>query len=130
MTTSDHTTLAATNGRVTPENPPSPPAEAASLRRPLLQYRTLAWATGCWLLLLCAEMIAKYGFGIHTPSWIPVVHGWVYFAYLIATTNLAVKVRWSMMRTIGTLLAGTVPLLSFFVEHRNARDVKKRFPSS
>ena len=31
------------------------------------------------------------------------VHGWVYFAYLLATFNLAVKVRWPLPKTIGVL---------------------------
>nr|WP_232541686.1 DUF3817 domain-containing protein [Nocardia bovistercoris] len=93
----------------------------------MLRYRALAWFTGLWLLLLTGEMIAKYGFDAHTPSWIAVVHGWVYFAYLLVTADLAVKVRWPIGRTIGTLIAGTVPLLSFFVEHVNAKQVKQRY---
>lgn len=93
----------------------------------LLRYRVLAWVTGLWLLFLTAEMIAKYGFGVDTPSWIAVVHGWAYFIYLILTADLAVKVRWPLKRTVGTLLAGTIPLLSFFVEHRNTAQVKRDF---
>ncbi|QIS07225.1 DUF3817 domain-containing protein [Nocardia brasiliensis] len=97
------------------------------IRAALLRYRTLAWVTGLWLLLLTGEMIAKYGFDVHTPSWIAVVHGWVYFVYLLVTADLAVKVRWPVLRTVGTLLAGTIPLLSFFVEHVNAKKVKQDF---
>lgn len=55
------------------------------------------------------------------------MHGWVYFAYLLVTADLAVKVRWPLLRTVGTLIAGTVPLLSFFVEHVNAKKVKADF---
>ena len=51
------------------------------------------------------------------PTWIGVVHGWVYFIYLIFTANLAVKVRWPIGKTIGVLLAGTIPLLGIIVEH-------------
>ncbi|MGQ4596333.1 DUF3817 domain-containing protein [Nocardia sp. R6R-6] len=98
---------------------------SAKIASALVRYRTLAWITGLWLLLLTGEMIAKYGFGVHTPSWIAVVHGWVYFVYLVVTADLAVKVRWPALRTIGTLLAGTIPLLSFFVEHINAKQVKQ-----
>nr|WP_239476430.1 DUF3817 domain-containing protein [Nocardia arizonensis] len=90
----------------------------------LLRYRVLAWFTGIWLLLLTGEMIAKYIFDVDTPNWIAMVHGWVYFVYLLVTADLAVKVRWSRWRTVGTLIAGTVPLLSFFVEHVNAKKVK------
>ncbi|GGO00312.1 hypothetical protein GCM10011610_69170 [Nocardia rhizosphaerihabitans] len=106
---------------------PAAGAGTAKIAPALQRYRVLAWVTGLWLLLLTAEMIAKYGFGVDTPSWIAVVHGWVYFAYLLVTADLAVKVRWPIGRTVGTLIAGTIPLLSFFVEHRNAKDVKQQY---
>ncbi|KQU29381.1 MULTISPECIES: DUF3817 domain-containing protein [unclassified Rhodococcus (in: high G+C Gram-positive bacteria)] len=94
----------------------------------LLRYRVLAYATGVWLLVLTAEMVAKYIFGVENlPGWIAIVHGWVYFAYLIVTLDLAVKVRWPVGRTIGTLLAGTVPFLSFVIEHRRTQQVKRDF---
>ncbi|MFR9751740.1 DUF3817 domain-containing protein [Nocardia sp. 004] len=117
----------------TSENPtettvtPARTANTAKIGSALLRYRTLAWITGLWLLLLTGEMIAKYGFGMHPPTWIAVVHGWVYFVYLLFTTDLAIKVRWSAWRTIGTLLAGTIPLLSFYVEHVNAKRIKQEF---
>ncbi|MFC4125164.1 DUF3817 domain-containing protein [Nocardia rhizosphaerae] len=115
MTTDEDTTTAA------------PAVGTAKIGSALQRYRVLAWVTGMWLLLLTGEMIAKYGFGVDTPSWIAVVHGWVYFAYLLVTADLAVKVRWPIGRTVGTLIAGTIPLLSFFVEHRNAKDVKAQY---
>lgn len=106
---------------------PTTGASTAKIASALLRYRVLAWVTGLWLLLLTGEMIAKYGFDVDTPSWIAVVHGWVYFVYLLVTADLAVKVRWPIGRTVGTLIAGTVPLLSFFVEHVNAKKVKDDF---
>lgn len=102
-------------------------ANQAKIAGALLRYRVLAWTTGLWLLLLTGEMIAKYGFGAHPPSWIAVVHGWVYFVYLLVTADLAVKVRWPIARTVTTLIAGTIPLLSFYFEHRNAKQVKQDF---
>ncbi|CAM3162723.1 DUF3817 domain-containing protein [Prescottella defluvii] len=94
----------------------------------LLRYRVLAYATGIWLLVLTAEMVAKYIFSVdNLPTWIAIVHGWVYFVYLILTMDLAVKVRWPASRTIGTLLAGTVPFLSFFIEHQRTVQVKRDF---
>ncbi|GAB2683715.1 DUF3817 domain-containing protein [Nocardia thraciensis] len=102
-------------------------ADPAKVKPALVRYRALAWITGLWLLLLTAEMIAKYGFDVDTPSWIAVVHGWVYFIYLIITADLAIKVRWPIGRTIGTLLAGTIPFLSFYVEHINAEQVKQTY---
>ena len=124
MTTSENSTESTA---VPTREPTGPAGSIAKIKPALLRYRVLAWVTGLWLLLLTGEMIAKYGFDVHTPSWIAVVHGWVYFVYLLVTADLAVKVRWPIMRTVGTLIAGTIPLLSFFVEHVNANKVKQDF---
>ncbi|MFE3292292.1 DUF3817 domain-containing protein [Rhodococcus sp. NPDC059234] len=106
----------------------TPARDTKKIAGALLRYRVLAYATGIWLLVLTAEMVAKYIFKVdNLPSWIAIVHGWVYFVYLILTMDLAVKVRWSAGRTVGTLLAGTVPFLSFFVEHWRTQQVKRDF---
>ncbi|CCF61983.1 DUF3817 domain-containing protein [Nocardia cyriacigeorgica] len=127
MSASDNSTDTTLTHGATPATPAKASADTGKIKNALLRYRVLAWTTGLWLLLLTAEMIAQYGFGVDTPRWIAVVHGWVYFIYLIFTADLAVKVRWPAGRTVGTLLAGTIPLLSFFVEHRNAQQVKRDF---
>ena len=104
---------------------------AVDIRKALLAYRVMAWATGIWLIALCYEMVLKYIVQVEDPpGWIGVVHGWVYFVYLLATANLAVKVRWPIGKTIGILLAGTVPLLGIIVEHFQTRDLKERFKLS
>jgi integral membrane protein len=73
-------------------------------------------------------MVAKYIFKVeNVPNWIAVVHGWVYLVYLVLTVDLAIKVRWPAARTIGTLLAGTIPFLSFYVEHKRTKQVKADF---
>jgi integral membrane protein len=96
------------------------------IRTALLGYRVMAWTTGLWLIALCGEIVAHYVFH-NEIRWVGVVHGWVYFVYLIATANLAVKVRWPILTTIATLLAGTIPLLGIIVEHFRTKDVKTRF---
>ncbi|MFD6896894.1 DUF3817 domain-containing protein [Rhodococcus sp. NPDC060086] len=103
-------------------------ADRKKIGSALVRYRVLAYATGVWLLVLTAEMIAKYIIGIENlPSWIAIVHGWVYAVYLVLTFDLSIKVRWPVSRTIGTLLAGTVPFLSFYVEHQRTKQVKADF---
>ncbi|MBN4925852.1 DUF3817 domain-containing protein [Hoyosella rhizosphaerae] len=100
-----------------------PPRIASALKR----YRVLAITTGLWLLLLTVEMIAKYPLDMDLPEAariIPIVHGWVYFIFLIMTLDLAVKARWRPIPTLGVLLAGTVPFLSFVVEHRVTAKVR------
>lgn len=110
----------------TPEAQPITPIE--KIRSALTGYRVMAWLTGIWLIALCYEIILKYVVKVDDPpSWIGVVHGWVYFVYLLFTANLAVKVRWPIAKTIGVLLAGTIPLLGIIVEQVQTRELKERF---
>ena len=105
----------------------APTTRVETIRKALLGYRVLAWTTGIWLIALCYEMVMKYVFDVEGLNWIAVVHGWVYFVYLLFTANLAVKVRWPIGKTIGVLLAGTVPLLGIIVEQIQTKDIKQRF---
>jgi integral membrane protein len=99
-----------------------------TVRKALLGYRVMAWTTGVWLIALCYEVVLKYVVQVEDPpSWIGVVHGWVYFVYLLFTANLAVKVRWPIGKTIGVLLAGTIPLLGIIVEHFQTRNINAQF---
>ena len=106
---------------------PTPTTPVETIRKALLGYRVMAWTTGIWLIALCYEMVMKYGFGDDSLGWIAVVHGWVYFVYLLFTANLAVKVRWPIGKTIGVLLAGTIPLVGIIVEHFQTSDIRQRF---
>ncbi len=110
----------------TPETPASA-APVESIRKALLSYRVMAWATGIWLIALCYEMVMKYVFNDASLSWIGIVHGWVYFVYLLFTANLAVKVRWPIAKTVGVLLAGTIPLVGIVVEHFQTQNIKSQF---
>ena len=101
-------------------------AEKNKIRTALLGYRVMAWTTGLWLIALCVEVVLHYLFH-NEIRWVGVVHGWVYFVYLLGAFNLAVRVRWPIATTIGTLLAGTIPLLGIIVEHFRTKDVKARF---
>jgi integral membrane protein len=46
------------------------------------------------------------------------VHGLLYMGFLVVAAMLARAERWGPGFTITTLLAGTVPILSFWAEHR------------
>ncbi len=108
-------------------NQPAVTTPVAKIRGALLRYRVLAWITGVWLLALVAEIIVAYGFGNDSFKWVGVVHGWIYFIYLIFTVDLAIKVRWPLGKTIVTAIAGTIPFLSFYFEHIRTKDVKAQF---
>jgi integral membrane protein len=112
---------------VTAPEAPTPITSVKSIRKALLGYRVMAWLTGIWLIALCYEMVMKYVYDVTGLDWIGFVHGQVYFVYLILTANLAVKVRWPIPKTIGVLLAGTIPLAGIIVEHFQTKDIKERF---
>ena len=112
-------------------SPPAPqhtmPGTAgAKIGGALLAYRIMAWTTGMWLIALCYEIVSHLAFH-HEIRWIEVVHGWVYFIYVLTAFNLAIKVRWPIGKTIGVLVAGTIPLLGIIVEHYQTKNVKARF---
>jgi integral membrane protein len=107
---------------------PSPTTPKASIRKALTAYRVLAWTTGLWLIALCYEMVLRYVVKVDDPpTWIGVVHGWVYFVYLLSAANLSVKVRWPIGKTIGVLLAGTIPLLGVIVEHFQTKQIRATY---
>ncbi len=111
----------------TPDAPQHTPAvRPDNLRTGLLAYRIMAWTTGIWLIALCGEIVSHLVYH-HEIRWIEVVHGWVYFVYVLAAFNLAIKVRWPIGKTIGVLLAGTIPILGIVVEHFQSKDIKARF---
>ena len=49
------------------------------------------------------------------------------FVYLLSAANLGVKVRWPIGKTVGVLLAGTIPLLGVIVEHFQTKQIKGAF---
>ncbi|MEV0150592.1 MULTISPECIES: DUF3817 domain-containing protein [unclassified Nonomuraea] len=85
----------------------------------LKPFRVLAYCVGVMLLILCAAMVLRYGFGIEGISkFVAPVHGFLYMIYLVAVMNLGMKARWGWPYMLGIMLGGTVPFLSFFVERR------------
>lgn len=103
-------------------------------------YRVLAYITGVFLLgLTFVAMPAKYlvgetsmfalvgapegwehWFGPESPLmlYVAMPHGYVYMAYVLVVLWVSLGRRWSAGRTLGVVLAGTVPILGFVVEHR------------
>jgi integral membrane protein len=85
----------------------------------LTRYRVLAYATGVFLLLLTTNIVLKYVLDTaHLGSWLAIVHGWLYLAYVLVTVDLWFRTdrRLPFVRMVGVVLAGTVPLMSFVAE--------------
>ncbi|MGN6426574.1 DUF3817 domain-containing protein [uncultured Leifsonia sp.] len=119
------------------------------IRGALRFYQVFAYITGIMLLLLCAEMIVKYGFGyelfafsnygaltfvpvktavaptgIDLSTGILIAHGWLYVVYLFSDFRLWSLMRWPFTKFVMIALGGVVPFLSFFVEARISKQVK------
>lgn len=70
------------------------------------------------------EGLESTGDGVNLSLGILIVHGWFYVVYLFACFRMWSMMRWPFLRFILLALGGVVPLLSFFMETRVARDVK------
>jgi integral membrane protein len=85
----------------------------------------MAYVTGAFLLLLCVELVLKYGLNGGQPvlgNWIAITHGWIYVAYLVTVVDLWSSLRWPLRRLVVLVLAGVVPVLSFVAERRVTRE--------
>jgi integral membrane protein len=64
--------------------------------------------------------------GANISRYLGVAHGWLYMIFLVVAFALSRRARWDLGFTAVTLLAGTVPILSFWAEHRATADVRRR----
>src|SRR3712207_2676610 len=89
----------------------------------LTRYRVMAWIVGVLLIaLILVAVPLKYLGGIEEPvTVLGTAHGWLYFIFFLTACDLAVRARWSLRDTVLTVLAGTVPVLSFFAERLATR---------
>lgn len=119
------------------------------MKAALTRYRVMANIVGVLLvvLILIGVPLANFDgtsmwhvFG-GTPSWVTpgsdaqqlgdditsylgVAHGWLYMIFLVTAFLLSRQAKWAPAFTAVTLVCGTIPLLSFWAEHRATRQVK------
>jgi integral membrane protein len=104
------------------------------VRTALLRYRVMANIVGVLLVVLILvgvplKYLLEEGTSLQrTGEWITtylgIAHGWLYMIFLVMAFLLSRRARWDLGFTITTLLCGTVPLLSFWAEHRATRQVR------
>lgn len=106
---------------------PAGAVDETAVGKALPFFKVMAFVVGVGLLLLVAAMIVRYGFGHPqlAQTWSP-IHGFLYMVYLVATANLGFKLRWSVGKIVGVMLAGVVPFLSFWIERRVAGEVEAK----
>ena len=83
----------------------------------------MAYTTG---VVLSASCLFGFSFwpwsvsqGVAGIMW--TAHGYLYMVYLVTAFMLAIRARWSVVKTVLVMLAGTIPLMSFVAERRVTR---------
>ena len=104
------------------------------MRNLFTAYRVLALIVGVLLtVLVFVAMPLKYFpadgtslqvTGEHLTSFVGIAHGWIYMAYLGVSFLLSRRAKWSLPFTLLVLLAGLVPILIFWVEHKVTQRVR------
>ena len=98
------------------------------MRASLLFYRVLAYTVGVGLIILVLVAVPlKYL--ADSPTLVAIVgplHGFLYMVYLVAAVNLAFRARWSPVKTVLVMLAGTIPFVSFVAERKVTADEEAR----
>lgn len=99
-------------------------------------YRVLAFVVGILLLVGTVGSVLKYGLSDGsdlqqlgedlTPVWL--VHGWVYIVYVVVAFLLTQKAGWALPRFLLMMIAGLIPGLIFWVEHRVAVQLRAEHP--
>jgi integral membrane protein len=86
-------------------------------------YRVLAWTVGTVLIILVlVAMPLKYFAG--EPEGVEVIgplHGWLFMFYVAAVILLGFTTKWGLGRIVLTALAGTIPFVSFYAEHKTVQ---------
>jgi integral membrane protein len=100
-------------------------------------YRVLALIVGvllafCSLVALPLKYLPTEGTDLQqfgdSASIMWLFHGWVFMVYVVVAFLLSRKARWSLQFTLLALVAGLVPLLIFWVEHRVNLKVRAENP--
>ena len=108
------------------------------MRNLFTAYRVLALIVGVLLTVLVfvavplkylpADGTSLQVTGDHLTSFVGIAHGWLYMAYLVVSFALSRRLRWSLPFTLLVLLAGLVPILIFWVEHKVTQRVRSENP--
>jgi integral membrane protein len=88
------------------------------MRTAALRYRVMAYITGVLIIVVCfvgiPMQVAEHNVWIVNN--VGTVHGVLYIVYIIFAYILAQKLKMKTGPTVVLLLAGTVPIMTFFVE--------------
>ena len=123
------------------------------MSRNLTAYRVMASIVGVLLVVLILVGVplanfdgsSMWGVFDSTPTWVTtgsdvnqvgeaittylgVAHGWLYMIFLLSAFALSRRAGWDLPFTLVTLVCGTIPIVSFWAEHRATRRVRAEHP--
>ena len=86
----------------------------------MLRYRVMATVVGVLLIaLIFVAVPLNHLADVPGPSTVlGTAHGWLYGLFFLSTVDLALRAKWTLKGFLLTVIAGTVPVLSFFAERR------------
>ena len=94
------------------------------MRAAALRYRVMAYITGVLIIVVCfigiPLQVAEHNEWI--VKYVGTVHGWLYVVYVVVAYILAQRLKMKAGPTVLLLLAGTIPVMTFFVERWMQRD--------
>src|ERR1700722_5585589 len=88
------------------------------MRAAALRYRVMAYITGVLIIVVCFVGIPMQvaAHNVWIVNNVGTVHGFLYIVYIVFAYILAQKLRMKTWPTVLLLLAGTVPIMTFYVE--------------
>lgn len=117
------------------------------MKTALTWYRVLANVVGVFLIILVLVGLPLNELHRVNPAIFPLdstpqhigelisailgtLHGFLYMGFLLVAFLLSRLARWSLGFTAVTLLCGTVPILSFWAEHRATANVRAKLAAT
>jgi integral membrane protein len=92
-------------------------------------YRVLAILVGIFLLTASIDWVLHAINGdIPDLWWLWMLHGYIYIVYLVVAFLLIHRLGWSITTFALMLVAGLVPGLIFWVEHRAVQRIRAEHP--
>ncbi|WP_265447996.1 DUF3817 domain-containing protein [Flexivirga meconopsidis] len=88
-------------------------------------FRVMAVIAGVALLILCVELILRYGFDNEALTWWSPIHGFLFMIFMASVAWLGSKLRWSWPRMVGYVCTAFVPILSFWLERKVSKGVEE-----
>ncbi|MCF8534782.1 MAG: DUF3817 domain-containing protein [Candidatus Nanopelagicaceae bacterium] len=87
------------------------------------RYRLMAILAGVmslllWFVDLPVTYLLDNQSWKETVAWIPFVHRWVYAVYVLTALQFASKAKWPVLKMLGLILAGTLPVASLVTERK------------